>query len=115
MIRHRISATFDGGQPLELLSASFTADTSGYCWQGSLPVPSDDFARLGIDGRAKGKEAVITVTIDNESFVILAEEYRDNRAFADKSYTVTGRSVSRTIRPAARRIGTNLANPRTVG
>ncbi len=94
MIHHRISATFDDGKPLELLSASFTADTSGYCWQGSLTIPPDDFARLNIDGRAKGKEAVITVNIDNETFVILAEEYRDNRAFADKSYTVTGRSVT---------------------
>ncbi|WP_107919396.1 hypothetical protein [Neisseria elongata] len=112
MIHHRISATFDDGQPLELLSASFTADTSGYCWQGSLTVPSDDFARLGIDARAKGKEAVITVTIDNESFVILAEEYRDNRAFADKSYTVTGRSVTARLGAdyAAQRGGL-IANP----
>ena len=112
MIHHRISASFDDGQPLELLSASFTADTSGYCWQGSLTVPSDDFARLGIDGRAKGKEAVITVTIDNESFVILAEEYRDNRAFADKSYTVTGRSVTARLGAdyAAQRGGL-IANP----
>ena len=112
MIHHRISATFDDGQPLELLSASFTADTSGYCWQGSLTVPSDDFARLGIDGRAKGKEAVITVTIDNESFVILAEEYRDNRAFADKSYTVTGRSpTARLGADYAAQRGGLIANP----
>lgn len=112
MIHHRISASFDDGQPLELLSASFTADTSGYCWQGSLTVPSDDFARLNIDGRAKGKEAVITVTIDNESFVILTEEYRDNRAFADKSYTVTGRSVTARLGAdyAAQRGGL-IANP----
>ena len=112
MIHHRISASFDDGKPLELLAASFTADTSGYCWQGSLTVPSDDFARLNIDGRAKGKEAVITVTIDNESFVILAEEYRDNRAFADKSYTVTGRSVTARLGAdyAAQRGGL-IANP----
>lgn len=112
MIHHRISASFDDGKPLELLTASFTADTSGYCWQGSLTVPSDDFARLNIDGRAKGKEAVITVTIDNESFVILAEEYRDNRAFADKSYTVTGRSVTARLGAdyAAQRGGL-IANP----
>ena len=112
MIHHRISASFDDGQPLELLAASFTADTSGYCWQGSLTVPSDDFARLNIDGRAKGKEAVITVTIDNETFVILAEEYRDNRAFADKSYTVSGRSVTARLGAdyAAQRGGL-IANP----
>ena len=112
MIHHRISASFDDGQPLELLSASFTADTSGYCWQGSLTIPPDDFARLNIDGRAKGKEAVITVTIDNESFVILAEEYRDNRAFADKSYTVTGRSpTARLGADYAAQRGGLIANP----
>ena len=45
MIENKIAARA-GGKPLELFAASFTADTSGYCWQGSLTIPPDDFARL---------------------------------------------------------------------
>lgn len=91
MIVNTVSATFDG-KPLTLLAASFSSDTGGYCWQGSLTVPPDDFVKLDIDGREKGGEALITVKINGESFAVLAEEYRDNRAFGQKSYTVSGRS-----------------------
>ncbi|WP_234403985.1 hypothetical protein [Neisseria animaloris] len=93
MIVNTVSASFDD-TPLTLLSALFTADMGGYCWQGTVTVPPDDFARLGMDERAKGREAVITVNINGGLFVILAEEYRDNRAFGQKSYTVSGRSVT---------------------
>lgn len=93
MITNTVAASFDG-QPLELLSASFTSDMGGYCWQGSLTLTPDDFAKLDMDGRSKGDEALITVKINGESFAIIAEEYRDNRAFGQKSYTVSGRSVT---------------------
>ncbi|MCS4534234.1 hypothetical protein [Neisseria montereyensis] len=94
MIVNTVSSSFDNNTPLELLSASFTTDMGGYCWQGTVTVPPDDFAKLNMDGRAKGNEAVITVNINGGLFVILAEEYRDNRAFGQKSYTVSGRSVT---------------------
>lgn len=94
IMKNTITASFDNGQPLELLAASFNADTSGYCWQGSLTVPPADFIKLGMDGRARGSEAVITVNVNADTFVILAEEYSDNRQFGQRSYTVTGRSLT---------------------
>ena len=94
MIVNTVSASFDNDNPLALLSASFTADMGGYCWQGTVTVLPDDFARLDMDARAKGRETVITVNINGGLFVMLAEEYRDNRTFGQKSYTVSGRSVT---------------------
>ncbi|WP_308861107.1 hypothetical protein [Neisseria mucosa] len=93
IMKNTVKATADG-QPIELFSASFTADTGGYCWQGSLTVSPEDFAKINPDARAKGEEAQIKVQINADTFVILAEDYSDNRRFGQKSYTVTGRSVT---------------------
>lgn len=91
IMQNTISATVDG-QSLNLLSASFTSDTGGYCWQGSVTLPPDDFVRLNIDGRPKGSPALINCRINSDNFVFMAEDYSDNRQFGQKSYTVTGRS-----------------------
>ena len=109
MIENKIAARADG-KPLELFSASFTADTSGYCWQGSLTIPPDDFARLNF--AEKGRETLIEADINGETFAVLAEEYRDNRVFGQKSYTVSGRSRSARLGEdyAARRGGL-IENP----
>ena len=93
IMQNIIKATVDG-QPIGLFSASFTADTAGYCWQGSLTVSPDDFAKINPDVRPKGREAEIEVQINADTFVIIAEDYSDNRRFGQKSYTVTGRSVT---------------------
>ncbi|MCP1659350.1 hypothetical protein [Neisseria perflava] len=94
MINNAVSATFDNGQALDLLTASFTCDTGGYCWQGSITLPPDEFAKLGMDGREKGAEAEISVAVNAETFVFLAEDYSDNRRFGQKIFTVSGRSLT---------------------
>lgn len=93
IMKNIVKATADG-QPIELFSASFTADMGGYCWQGSLTISPEDFAKINPDARAKGEEAQIKVQINADTFVIIAEDYSDNRRFGQKSYTVTGRSVT---------------------
>ena len=91
---NRVTATFDNGKPLDILAASFAADTGGYCWQCSVTLPPDSFARLNMDGRDKGKEAVITVEAAGHTFAFIAEEYGDTRRFGQKDYTVSGRSLT---------------------
>ena len=90
---NRVSAEFDG-LPLELLSASVKTDVASFCWQGSVTLPPEDFMRLNMDGRARGDEAQIKLVIDGEEFVFIAEDYSDGRQFAQKSYTVSGRSLT---------------------
>lgn len=91
---NRVTASFDNGKPLDILAASFAADTGGYCWQCSVTLPPDSFARLNMDGRDKGKEAVITVKAAGHTFTFIAEEYGDTRRFGQKDYTVSGRSLT---------------------
>lgn len=66
MIHHRISASFDDGKPLELLAASFTADTSGYCWQGSLTVKAWQAADWLIPGGVYSTEGKTPAAVLNE-------------------------------------------------
>lgn len=89
MILHNITASADG-KPLELLSANLSADTSGYYWSGDFTLPPDDFARLNLDTRKD--DCFIELNLNGELFIILAESYRDNRQFGQRSYTITGRS-----------------------
>ena len=80
------------GTPLELLSASLTTDMNSFCWQGNISLYPDDFAKINMDGRTPGTEAEITLTINGEAWVFIAEDYSDSRSFGKKTYTVKGRS-----------------------
>lgn len=93
IMHNKITAEHDGA-PLELLALTLTTDTDSYCWQGDITLSPASFAKLNIDGRAAGDEAVITVRINGNRWDILAEDYRDTRKFIGHSYTVTGRSIT---------------------
>ena len=91
MIKNEISAQA-GDVALHPLSASFRADMNGYCWTGEITLSPDDFIVLNMDSTTAGNERLITVSINSQTFVFMAENYRDNRQFGQRSYTVSGRS-----------------------
>ena len=93
IMHNKITADLNG-EPLDLLALTLTTDTDSYCWQGDITLSPASFARLNIDGRAPGDEAVITLRINGQRWDILAEDYRDTRKFIGHSYSVTGRSIS---------------------
>ena len=93
IMHNKITAEHDG-KPLDLLALNLTTDTASYCWQGDITLSPASFAKLNIDGRAAGDEAVITLRINGNRWDILAEDYRDTRKFIGHSYTVTGRSIT---------------------
>ena len=93
IMHNKITADLNG-EPLDLLAPTLTTDTDSYCWQGDITLSPASFARLNIDGRAPGDEAVITLRINGQRWDILAEDYRDTRKFIGHSYTVTGRSIT---------------------
>ena len=86
-----VTASVDG-TPLELLSASLTTDMNSFCWQGNISLYPEDFAKINMDGRTPGAKAEITLTINGEAWVFIAEDYSDSRSFGKKTYTVKGRS-----------------------
>lgn len=93
MIPHDIHAYFEDVE-LNVIAASISDDTDGFCRQCQLTLYPSDFARLKMDDRQRGKEAVIKLHIDSYRFDFIAEAYSDNRAFVQKSYTVSGRSIT---------------------
>ena len=93
IMHNKITADING-EPLDLLALSLTTDTASYCWQGDITLSPASFAKLKIDQRAAGDEAVITVRINGQRWDILAEDYRDTRKFIGHTYTVTGRSIT---------------------
>ena len=93
IMHNHITADLNG-EPLDLLALTLTTDTDSYCWQGDITLSPASFAKLKIDSRAAGEEAVITVRINGNRWDILAEDYRDTRKFIGHSYSVTGRSIT---------------------
>ena len=93
IMHNKITADLNG-EPLDLLALSLTTDTASYCWQGDITLSPASFAKLKIDQRAAGDEAVITLRINGNRWDIMAEDYRDTRKFIGHSYTVTGRSIT---------------------
>ena len=93
IMHNKITADLNG-DPLDLLALTLTTDTASYCWQGDITLSPASFAKLKIDQRAAGDEAVITLRINGNRWDILAEDYRDTRKFIGHSYTVTGRSIT---------------------
>lgn len=93
-IMHNTITAEHNGQALQILALSIKTDVDSYCWQGDITLAPADFARLNIDGRQKGDEAIITIRINGQRFDIMAEDYRDTRRFVGMSYTVTGRSIT---------------------
>ena len=93
IMHNKITADLNG-EPLDLLALTLTTDTTSYCWQGDITLSPASFAKLGIDQRAAGDEAVITVRINGQRWDILAEDYRDTRKFIGHTYSITGRSIT---------------------
>ena len=93
IMHNKITADLNG-EPLDLLALTLTTDTASYCWQGDITLAPASFARLNIDGRAAGDEAVITLRINGQRWDIMAEDYRDTRRFIGHSYSITGRSIT---------------------
>ena len=93
IMHNKITADLNG-EPLDLLALTLTTDTASYCWQGDITLSPASFAKLNIDGRSAGDEAVITIRINGNRWDILAEDYRDTRKFIGHTYTVTGRSIT---------------------
>lgn len=92
MIVNKISAK-SGDLPLNLLSANAKADMSGYCWLCEIALPPDNFNALKMQQNS-GSETVIELHINDDVFVFMAENVSDNRQFAQRSYTISGRSLT---------------------
>lgn len=93
MILNKITAKC-GEIELNPLSASAKADMGGYCWLCELTLPPDEFFKLGLEQTQLGQEKIIELKINDDVFVFMAENISDNRRFAQRNYTISGRSLT---------------------
>ncbi|MDO4434371.1 MAG: hypothetical protein Q4B82_07320 [Alysiella sp.] len=93
MILNKITAK-SGEIELNPLSASAKADMNGYCWLCELTLPPDEFFKLGLEQTQLGQEKIIELKINDDVFVFMAENISDNRKFAQRNYTISGRSLT---------------------
>lgn len=83
---------YAGSLKLNPISIAISHDRQGYYWTCEVELSPDDFAALNLAQYDQGKEPLVTLKINANTFAFIAESYRDNRAFARRSYTVSGRS-----------------------
>ena len=83
---------YAGSLKLNPISIAISHDRQSYYWTCEVELSPDDFAALNLAQYDQGKEPLVTLKINANTFAFIAESYRDNRAFARRSYTVSGRS-----------------------
>lgn len=83
---------YSGSLKLNPISISLQSDMTGFYWMVDITLPSDDFAALNLAQYNQGSEPLISININDDVYTFIAEGYRDNRQFGNKTYTVSGRS-----------------------
>ena len=83
---------YAGSLKLNPIAIHLSHDRQGYYWTCEVELSPDDFAALNLVQYDQGKEPLVTLKINANTFTFIAESYRDNRTFARRSYTVSGRS-----------------------
>lgn len=94
IVHNTITATI-GGLNIDPLSFSIKTDMDSFCWSGQVEITDKDYQKIKakLDSE-RGKEPLISVSINGHSFVILGEDVSKTRSFVNHSYTLSGRSVT---------------------
>lgn len=94
IMHNTISATV-AGISINPLSFRVRADIDGFCWSGDIDITQSDYQKIAHKlNTERGKEALISVNINEMTFVLLAEEQSKSREFLQSSYRLSGRSVT---------------------
>lgn len=94
-IVHNVITATIGGIAVDLLSFNIKTDMDSYCWQGSIDITAKDYEKIKhkLDV-PRGSEPMVIAVINGKPMVFIAEEQQRSRKFAQKSYSLSGRSVT---------------------
>lgn len=94
IVHHTISAHI-AGIGIDPLAFSIKTDMDSFCWQGSVELSPQDYERIKpkLDV-PRGQEPLITVVVNGQSFVLIAEDLSKTRSFVNHTYTLSGRSMT---------------------
>ena len=94
-IVHNVITATIGGIAVDLLSFNLKADMDGYCWQGNIDITAKDYDKIKhkLDV-PRGSEPMVVAVVNGKPLAFIAEEQQRSRKFAQKSYSLSGRSVT---------------------
>ena len=94
-IMHNIITANIGGIAVDLLSFVIKTDMDSYCWQGNIDITARDYDKIKHKLDApRGSEPMVIAVVNGKPMAFIAEEQQRSRKFAQKSYSLSGRSVT---------------------
>lgn len=94
-IVHNVITATIGGIAVDLLSFNIKTDMGSYCWQGNIDITAKDYDKIKhkLDV-LRGSEPMVVAVVNGKPLAFIAEEQQRSRKFAQKSYSLSGRSVT---------------------
>ena len=94
-IVHNVITATIGGIAVDLLSFNIKTDMNSYCWQGNIDITAKDYDKIKhkLDV-PRGSEPMVIAVVNGKPLAFIAEEQQRSRKFAQKSYSLSGRSVT---------------------
>lgn len=94
-IVHNVITATIGGIAVDLLSFNIKTDMDSYCWQGNIDITAKDYDKIKhkLDV-PRGSEPLVVAVVNGKPLAFIAEDQQRSRKFAQKSYSLSGRSVT---------------------
>lgn len=94
-VMHNVITATIGGVAVDLVRFDIKTDIQSYCWSGSIELAPSQYDKVANKlALPRGREPLVTVTVNGFVFAFLAEDLSRRRQFISHSYTVSGRSVT---------------------
>ena len=92
---HNLITANIGGIAVDPLGFNIKTDMDSYCWQGSIDITAKDYDKIKhkLDV-PRGSEPMVIAVVNGKPMAFIAEEQQRSRKFAQKSYSLSGRSVT---------------------
>ena len=94
-IMHNLITANIGGIAVDPLGFNIKTDMDSYCWSGNIDITAKDYDKIKhkLDV-PRGSEPMVIAVINGKPMAFIAEEQQRSRKFAQKSYSLSGRSVT---------------------
>lgn len=94
-IVHNVITATIGGIAVDLLSFNIKTDMDSYCWSGNIDITAKDYDRIKFKlDVPRGSEPMIVAIINGKPLAFIAEEQQRSRKFAQRTYSLSGRSIT---------------------
>ena len=94
-IMHNVITATIGGIAVDLLSFVIKTDMDSYCWQGNIDITARDYDKIKSKlDVPRGSEPMVIAVVNGKPLAFIAEEQQRSRKFAQRTYSLSGRSIT---------------------